>query len=382
MNGDRGITSVQLMLMGVGSGYMIYLTIMPIFNSPPGNQDVWIEALLALVYMVIFALPALFLMNRFRDVGFNGLNELILGKFFGKVSSFCFVLLFLFLVYVVLLSAYVTTQITLIGRTPSWFFLLVILAPVLFAVYKGAGVIGRLTAFLVPYFIINSALLLIMGLKMMNFHVFFPVLADSTFKEINQGAISTALFYSEIPVFFVFSFFLLKNVNINKTFIKALLLFGGNFMLIIIPIITVLGIDIAQHTFDPYFLFNSQVQVFRFFEKVQGFTTPVWFSSVVLRTAFYSFMACYVLSGIFKTKTHKGFILPTTVIIYIICLIPAFNKTDFVIKLLSYQVFSYIMLPLTVGFPLILLIVYLWRRKKIDPLLERRKQERISQSAE
>jgi uncharacterized membrane protein len=81
-------------------------------------------------------------------------------------------------------------------------------------------------------------------------------------------------------------------------------------------------------------------------------------------------MVSYILSGMVKAKSHKGFVIPLSVIAFIICLLPFMNKSSTVELLRSDQVFPWIILPIIFVLPLIIVIVYFFRRKKINLILK------------
>jgi hypothetical protein len=60
---------------------------------------------------------------------------------------------------------------------------------------------------------------------------------------------------------------------------------------------------------------------------------------------------------------------------FIACLLPVMDKSSTVEMLRSDQVFPFIILPITIVIPVIMLIVYLIRRKKINLILSKRREE-------
>lgn len=81
-------------------------------------------------------------------------------------------------------------------------------------------------------------------------------------------------------------------------------------------------------------------------------------------------MASFILAETFKKKSHKTFAIPLALITYILALIPFLQKSSVIDWLKSDAVFPYMVLPYTLGFPVLLLIVYWFRRKKINTQLE------------
>ena len=375
------LTSVQLMMITVGSALMFPYTFMPLLNTPPANQDVWIVLILSFLYIVPMSTPVLILINKCRGFSLNELTETVLGKFLGKVASLFFVFLFLFCFCACMLIAAIFVSISIVPATPAWAFLFYSLIPISYAAYKGAGTIGRLATFIVPFIMLTIAIFFLMGLELMDIKVLQPVLKDSTLLELNEGAFFTGARYSEILIFLVFSFFLNQKESINKTYIKALCVFAVFHALILIPTLLVLGIDFAKNEFNPYFVYTRQVHLYDFIQRVQALNTLAWYPGLLLKLSLYNFMGSYVLSGVFKTKSHKGFVVPISILGFIFCMIPALNKSDVILYLASDKFFPYMILPITFILPLLLLTVYLIRRKKIDIIVaQKRMQTALSES--
>lgn len=365
------ITTVQLMMLAVGSALVFPYTFMPILNVPNSNQDVWFVLLLALVYILVINAPLLFLINKFRGLTVNQITETIMGKIIGKAAALVFVLFFM---YCFIACSLITTHFMksyLFSATPRWVLLLFSVVPVCYASYKGAGTIGRLSVFVVPFVMVTIVFFLLFGINKMDLSVFKPILADSTFLNLNLGAFLTASRYSEILIFFVFSCYLSKTASINKTYAVALVSFGVLFMLILVPTVAVLGVDLAKIDWNPYYVYTRQVNALSFLERLQAFNTLAWFPTTVLKLAIYIFMAARVLSLVFKAKSHKKFVIPITAIGFIACVIPFMSNSGTIKLLSSDRVFPWVILPVTFVLPCLLIAVYLIRRKKLKPIIKK-----------
>ena len=380
MTAKHNITSTQLLLMSVGSALIFPYTFMPILNTPPANQDVWIVMIIAFFYILIINAPILILINKFRGFNLNEMTEMILGKIFGKAASFLFFTFFLFCFTACMLIGAIFVSISVLPGTPIWATIFLAFVAISFTAYNGAGTIGRLATFIVPFVMFTVILFFLMGLSLMDFKVLQPILADSTFLQLNLGAFFTGARYSEILIFLVFSFFLAQKANINRTYTRALGVFVVFFAMILIPTVLVLGIDFAKNVFNPYFEYTGQVHAYDFIQRVQSLNTLAWFPGLLLKLTIYNFMASHTLSGIFKTKSHKTFVIPVTVLSFLICMIPMMQKASVIMLLASDRVFPWIILPFTFVLPLILLIVYLIRRKKINSILEKKAEATLSES--
>jgi spore germination protein KB len=375
MTAKHNITSVQLLLMSVGSALMFPYTFMPILNTPHANQDVWIVMIISVFYIFVISFPILILINKFRGISLNDMTEMILGKFFGKAVSFLFFTFFLFCYTACMLIGAIFIGISVLPGTPIWAILIFAFAAVSFSAYKGAGTIGRLATFIVPFVMVTVVIFFLMGLSLMDFKKLQPILADSSLLQLNLGAFFTGARYSEILIYLTFSFFLIKNVSINKTYAKSLGVFLVFFTMILIPTVLVLGIDFAKNVYNPYFEYTGQVHAYDFIQRVQSLNTLAWFPGLLLKLTIYNFMASYTLSGIFQTKSHKTFVIPVTIMAFLICMIPMVQKSSVIMFLASDQVFPWIILPFTFVLPLLLLIMYFVRREEINEMLKKRKAD-------
>lgn len=372
------IGSAQLLLMSVGSALMFPFTFMPVLSTPPANQDAWIVLLMTAAYIFVMDIPLLFLMNKFRGMDINETTETILGKFFGKVAAVIFALTFFFCFIACMLMAAIFINIYVFPETPTWALLAYLIVPIAYGAYKGAGTVGRLAMFIVPFIMLTIIIFLVLGLGLIDLGELQPVLADSTFLELNQGAFFTSARYSEILIFFVFSFYLKRNSSINKTYAAGIGIFTICFLLMLIPILTVLGVELGKHTWNPYFVYTRQVGGYDFIKRVQSLNLLAFIPGMMLKLMLYNFMGSYVFSRVVKAKSHKGFVIPISIVGFCVCLLPILNKSSTIELLRSDNVFSFIILPATFVLPIIIVIVYFIRRKKIQGILEQRK---ISEAA-
>jgi len=366
------ISSVQLFMMALGSALVFPYTFMPILVTPPANQDVWIVLLSSFAFILVINAPLLILMNKFRGMDINRIQETILGKLLGKVASLFFVLFFLYCFTACMLISAMFINIYIFPETPIWTLVAYMIVPVAYAAYKGAGPVGRIAVFIVPTAILMVIIFLLAGIGTMDISELKPVLSDSTLGEITQGAFFTAARYSEILIFFVFSFFLHRRASINKTYASALLAFGLTYMAMLIPTMTVLGHEFAKHTWNPFFVFTRQVDLLQAIERMQALTMLAWFPMALLKLIMYCYMASYTFSGVVGVRSHKPFVFPFAAVAYALCLLPIMNKSSTVELLRSDRIFPWVILPVIFAIPLLLCVVYLLRRKKVDLLIPRK----------
>lgn len=367
------IGPAQLLLMSVGSALVFPYTFMPILSAPPANQDAWIVLFMAIAYILIINAPLLFLINKFRGMSANEMTETILGKFLGKAAAVVFLMFFIYCFTACMLITAVFISLYLFPETPMWALLVYMVVPVAYASYKGVGTIGRLAMFIVPFIMMTILIFFVLGLGIMDLATLQPVLADSTFLELNAGAFLTGARYSEILIFWIFSFWLKQKSSVNKTYAAALGVFAGCFFLILLPTLTVLGVELGKLSWNPYFIYTRQVRGYDFIERVQSINMLAWFPAALLKLTMYNFMGSHMLAGVIKAKSHKRFVLPISIVGFGLCLLPALNKSSTVELLRSDKVFPFVVLPVILVLPALLVVVYFIRRRKLADIIEQKK---------
>lgn len=363
------VSTVQLVLLAVGSALVFPYTFMPILVSPPANQDVWIVFLMAVFYIIIINAPLLFIMNKFKGISASKAIETIMGKPLGKAVALIYVLFFLVCSTLCMdvMSQFIKTYLK--PATPFWAITAFLAVPLAYMSYKGAGTIGRVAPFFVTFLMFTIGFFLVFAIPQMDPKDLQPVLAESTFLQLNLGAFYAAVRFSEILIFFVFSFYLGEKASILKTYFVGISVYAVCFLLILLPTILVLGDEFARHVWSPYFVFAGQVEVFGFITRVQAFFVAALVPVAILKITTYNYMASHVLSNIFGTKTHKVFTIIFVLFSYLVCLIPIMQKTTTFEFLTSDRFFPFMTLPVIFILPVLMLIVYIVRRKKINAAL-------------
>lgn len=363
---ETKLSSVQIAFIIIGSRVMIALSFLPILDTPPGNQDVWISAVLSFFYSVLISIPVLILIKLFRRIPFNRVLEIITGNFFGKVIGLAFSLFFVFCYIVILYTAVVFINSYMFPSTPAWIIYVYIIAPTLYAAFCGAGTLGRLTVFVVPYVILTIVLFFLLGLPKMDMSVFRPVLADSTIAGINVGAFMTGARFLEPLILFALSQYISTKVKVGRTLVWSAAIFTLLFILIMIPTMAVLGVDITKHALNPYYLFSRQVEGYEFIQRVESFNSLGWFIGTILQLGIYGFLACYIMAGVFGVKSHRYFAAPVCILPAFILLIPILNKSVIVDEIRSARIFPWIVLTFVVLVPIMLIVIYFFRKQEIS----------------
>lgn len=354
------VTSNQLALLVAGSGLMFPYSTMPIVKAPPGNQDIWIVGFFALACAVLFNTPFLYVSSKFRGLDVNQMNDLFLGKVAGRVLSFILGVFCLYILFASEMFTIIFISNFLLEETPFIILVIITIAPTTYILFKGVGVLCRSGSFFVGFILLTIIMFFFLGLNKMEFDEVLPILSDTRPGEFWKGAFYTIGHYPDIFLFFVLTFFMNKKHSISVTYFKAFGIFAFGLLLMLMPIIFVVGVNLAKLSNNPYLLYSRQVGGIDFIQRVQSINTLAWFTGTIIKNSLYSYSACYFFSGAFKVN-YKKLIVPVMSIISIITLLVATKINRFKTN----KEFPYINIFFIYILPVIMLIIYKLQKKRI-----------------
>lgn len=247
---------------------MTGLTYLPVVNITPANQDMWIVNLISLIYTIIFCAPLLYLSNRFNSLNLIKYAEKIMGQFLGKAFGL-FYCIFLFLNLVLFMGILVEIlDSALFPETPTWISASIMLVTCVYIAYKGLKNIARLGETVIPFIFIVIFALIILGSKSYRFSELLPIISDSTFKEINIGAIDIGIRFTDIIILAMIVPSLNRREDFNMIFFRSLVYAIIAGILIIAAVQMAVGMEFAKHINFPFLTFTRLIKVGK---NIQGF---------------------------------------------------------------------------------------------------------------
>lgn len=198
----------------------------------------------------------------------------------------------------------------------------------------------------------------------MDFSLFLPVLKDSKLVDIAQGGFIVASRYYDLLVFAMLVPNLQKKEDIKKI---ALYFIGISIIFLIVFVVTaqaVLGIEFGKHASFPYYKYVRTIEVFEFVERIESLSVVAWVIIEFIKFSLYMYCVTMGLGQIFKIKDSKKLIIPLCIVAFITV---SFFKimTSVTIN----KIFTLLPYIGNVGIfilPLIVLIVYFFRRKALE----------------
>lgn len=360
------ITTRQMILTMTIFRVTLVISYMPSTQLPPANQDVWVVLLLSIFYVTIMRIPLLFLANKFNDITMMEYQEKILGKFLGRLITFLYGLYFGFTAIYTILIQNKMVGVDILPRTPYWIIMLPILIISLYVGSKGLKTIFWAGDLLTPVTLISIILLLILGLQNVDFNVLLPILADSTFKEINIGAIMLSFILTDIFVLGMGVPFLENKKDINKIFLRVTIY--SKLLAIIAVIVTQasLGIEQTRHSNFPFLIYTRLIQYNSAFQRIDPLYVIAWLSSNIGRIIIYIYFSYMNFNRVFNIKNRKY-------IFYIICItvnLIALYLSNKGVRVMIQSPFTignmYISAIFIIVIPLFTTIVYFFRRNSLE----------------
>jgi hypothetical protein len=194
--------------------------------------------------------------------------------------------------------------------------------------------------------------------------VFLPILADSTFAELNLRALNTASRINEIVVLAMLAPSINKKTSITKIFSWIAVLITVYSLIIICQTLAGLGLDVPKKTFDPYYLFIKQIDIYDFITRIEFFMVGAWNVGMFLKISILLYLTSICLAQIFGLANRNVLILPLVAAVFILAMTTDILKSVVVFDIMEYL--PYINLLFMSGIPLLLLAA-LFLKKSLQP---------------
>lgn len=362
----ESISSRQAILLIMICRITTILTIMPTIYIEPANQDNWIVIIVSFAYILLSSIPALFLSSKFSDLNFIGYIEKIFGKFIGKIIGITYII---FYMRTVILFSYLSIQIIRTAFLPDIKPVMTIILLIISCIYiasKGSVTIGRYTELFVPIILVVISLFIILGYNNIDLTIFLPIYKDSTFWQINYGAIKLAYLFIDLSILLMISPKLKNKEERNIIFVKTT--FYSQLFILITVMVTQgsLGVEQAKHSNFPFLAFIRLIDAYSLFERVESIYILIWLFAMVIKITAYIHITDEGLKQIFKKKSGNKFLY----IIGIISILVTFYLADInpkssqMVNLNNWEYIYYFVHKTMI--PVIAVLVYFVRRKTFE----------------
>ncbi len=367
MANSRKLSVFQAVLLIIVSRITIAYTYLPIINTPPANQDMWLVVIASAFYVFIMSLPLLYLGNKFKGFSLLQYTEIIIGKHLGRMIGILLVVYFIFLdvMFLVLNMGFLGSSV--MPETPLVVNMIFLIIPCIYSAYKGLIIHGRISEIFTPLILGTIILFTLLNYNNMDLAVFLPVLKGSDFKSFSFGAWSAATLFYEIVIIGLIAPDIEGENSFNKVFFYSTAIFTVFYVILVVSAFSVLGVKQAQHSNFPYYTTIQQISLLGFIERVESINMIGWFIGVFINFSLQLYLVSEILAQVFHTKSNRIFIIPVAIAIFTIAATTNITKGVVFTKILSHKFFPYINTTFIFFIPMILWILFLIRRKAIAP---------------
>ncbi|WP_233191824.1 MULTISPECIES: endospore germination permease [unclassified Sporosarcina] len=351
---------VLVIFFTIGTGILI----VPSVLATEAKQDAWIAAIIGmgigLLVIWLFTTIALW----FPHLTYIQINEKIFGKWIGKAVSVLFVSMAA--LYTASLLYYSSTFITtnMMPNTPSLALNILMMGIVVMGVRLGLETIARSAEIFIVVFFILFLILVVFISPEIKFENLQPVFETGT-KTLVQSSVYfvSSSSVNAIVLLMIFPSLLNKMKQAKKSFLIGNLI-GGIFIFIFTFLsISVVGADDTAIQIYPGYELAKRINVGDFLQRIEEFMGFLWFIALYFKTILYFYASVLGIAQILNLQDYRPLTLPLGMIAVILSLVIYPN----VVYQKEIEQSTEIFISISIGLflPLLLVIVYAFRRNKL-----------------
>lgn len=360
------ITSRQIIGFIFISRLSFALSSMPAIGLPPNNQDIWITVIFSTLYVLIFAIPLLFLANKFRKLSVIGYLKKLYGKALGKVLAILYGLYFM---VNTVNSLTLQTELVITSVLPEASNLVISAFMMITCMYiasRGGVTIFRGADVYTPLTVIVFWILILLGINNVDFKTLLPILADSSLADINKGAMLLALYSTDIFLLLMIIPDIENKADINKIYVVYTV--ASVLFLIIAVVVTQggLGLELTKHSVFPFYKYVRLIDVYEIFERIDPVFVFIWILTSIARISGFVYISTRAFREAFNKKEDEKAILYIVSIIILVVSMAIIERRPVIGIRKEFNLYlSTLNIIFCIVLPIITCIIYFFRRKSM-----------------
>lgn len=354
------ITSKQLIFIIVGAQVATAMLSLPRVVAAEAGHHAWLAVIIGAILPLASIFFTVALLNRFRDADFANVSHRLFGKFLGTL------LILVFVGYVITFQSVVirifaeVTSVFMLPTTPIWVVSLACTLSVVYAVSKGGKVIGRLNEFLF-YILIVDLLIIAVPVTQGTYLNLLPV-GEIDIGGLVRGSLKTTYAYGGVEVLLI----TYAMVQHRGEILKAALI-GQGITVLIYLMIVVVGLMVFGHMGMQFITWPVitllKVPDASALGRLEIFFLLLWVGLGVRPAMNLGMSASYAALRTFNLDFNRYYawmVLGVGASIYVLSLQP-----DNLLQALAWADYvGYAFVTVSLGYPLLYLLVALLRRQK------------------
>lgn len=330
-----------------------------------GKHDAWlVNFITAIVSMVLFFVyHALY--QYYPKILPTEYMEKLIGKFFGRLLAFLYILYFMMNASRVLRDIGETMLTFAYPETPLFVLSTILILVVIYTVFKGIEVIARAGELLVVllFLLFISVFLLVVLSGLIDISNLQPVLEDPT--NVVKTIFTETLYvpFGEIVIFTMIFPYLNQPKKVKKTGVLAIGVTGIVFAVSMALTISILGVQLTSRSHFPMLTTIQSIQIANFLERLDVLFIIVLVIGGFFKVTVYTYGAVIGTARLFNIKEPSKLTYPLGIVILLISMIIASNYSEHIHEGL-HVVSLYAHLPFQIIFPFFLLLIAFVKNKK------------------
>ncbi|UKS24499.1 spore germination protein [Paenibacillus sp. HWE-109] len=335
------------------------------FGTDSG-RDAWLSALLSSLLggILIAGYVTISKLNSFGSL--VGVFTKLFGKWLGTPIAWLYPIFFIYTAARIICDLRFLVPLTLLPKTPAWFFIGMLILLFLYVLYAGIEVLFRITGVLLPILIIFIIFETIVLLASGSLHSDYlrPMLADGFGKVGNSlWPVGVTTTYGECFVMFVFYCLLNKKGNLGRVSVGAALFAGLLVVLFDVLAITALGENLFQKMIFPAYTILKLASVEDFLENLEVLGAMYFMCSAFIKVAVYLFAAVFCMRELTHASNDHPAIWITVLLAFFISMTMANNLSEHLQVWLG-SLANFVVVPMYVVLPGIILVLSLLGKMK------------------
>ncbi|MCZ0754424.1 GerAB/ArcD/ProY family transporter [Anoxybacillus sp. J5B_2022] len=356
------ISALQMGIMMHPAIIATAILLVPAITAHHANQDMWISPIWASLTGFVTVYIAILLHNYYPQQTVIEYSEQIVGKFFGKIVGFIFLLFYLHTNGIIIREYGEFIVGNFFVRTPLIFVMGSMIFVCALAVRGGVEVIARLSEMIVPVVIIVIVFFIILLIPDMNITNMLPVMEKGIFPSI-KGAIIPQSWFSE---FFLIAFFLpyvADQENRKKWAIMSVVAVLFTLFLVNITVLFVLGNITARFVY-PVMSAVRYVSIADFLEHLEAFVMAIWVAGAFLKISVFYYVFVLGTAQWLRLSDYRLLVFPSGFLLLVFAVWTAPNLME--LSLFLGTTVPFYLDSVQTIIPSFLLLIAKWRNKMRD----------------
>ncbi|EIJ82181.1 spore germination protein [Bacillus methanolicus PB1] len=358
---NAGQLFVLILLFELGSALLLPIAI-------EAKQDAWLAILIGMAggYLLFFVYHRLY--QFYPDILPTEYAQRIMGKVFGRVIAFLYIIYFAYLAARVLRDFGEMLVTFFYTETPLFILNALLMVVIVYTIRKGIEVLARTgeLLFVIIYLLAISGFILIVASGSININNLKPVLEEGFWPVMK--AVFTETWYIPFGEAIVFAMIFPYLNNPKKAKITGLLALGLssiNLALVMAINISVLGVNLTSRSQFPLLSTIQTIQVAEFLERLDVFFMIALTICAFFKISVYMYAAVTGTANLFHVKETSQLVYPIGIVILFLSIIIASNFSEHFKE--GLQVVPLVLhLPFQVIIPLLFLVIaFIKNRKKL-----------------